>query len=255
MSVAVNWNEIIPEFKNYQSRKHCGQSCDLQFELINDNRDYSSTQEATCGFSPAKRKMVHLLTSSWFLSCKHNCMRTMVITQAKFGPASAPALIFLRAMRKHKAGWPRIGPDLQNTSDWHWFTSLTTVVMANPFVANEWCFLHCGWYVEVQQCLCKNSTMITDIFRWYTDRVAYAGAGITYSVSGPNGIYDHLKIATVASRYDWRLLMPFSPWAPDWMTDSDCCEERELSALTLFYIIKQCQQMWINPGRSNTDRC
>jgi len=74
------------------------------------------------------------------------------------------------------------------------------------------------------QWLCNNTTMITDFFRLWMARVQDSGAAI----ADPGTIRDyHCQLSQSAS---------------DRTTESDRCEEREPSAPTLFYFVKQVNE-------------
>ena len=148
---------------------------------------------------------------------------------------------------------------LRNTRDSRRSTSLTAVATAITFYTTRWSHLRYGCCEEFQQPLCSDTTMIIDMITGIiclpTGRAQDSGAAIADHAAALNGKYTYstpnvLKwLAGTIRDYHCQL----SQSAPDWTTESDRCEEREPSAPTLFYFVKQSQRKRINRQRANMD--
>jgi len=183
--------------------------------------------------------MAVLLRFLQSLSDKRNRVWTIETTQATIAHPSAPTIIFLwaertceerkRAHTMNEVHLRRIREDLRDTHDSHLAMPPMAVPIAIPFYMTRWSPLRYWWCEEftaaATEVLWNDTTLNTDFLRLLMGRVQDSGAAIT-----DRTIHD----------YHCHL----SPFAPDWTTGSDRCEEREPSGPTLFDFVKQVNESW-----------
>jgi len=138
----------------------------------------------------------------------------------------------IRAHTSIKVHRRRITADLSDTQDSHLAMSPMAIAIAMTFYTTEWDHLPYGCCERFQQRLCNNTTMITDMLRLLMDRV--------HHMEQQSQIVSQLRMGSIMTPKVLKWLAvtirnyhcQLSSFAPDWTTESDCCEQREPSAPT-----------------------